>query len=66
MTITLNGSQREIADGTTVEQLVGVFSLPPRGVALAMDGEVIPRPSWPSTLVVSGARVEVITAVQGG
>ena len=43
MTITLNGSRREITDGTTLDQLVAVFSLPDRGVALAMNSEVIPR-----------------------
>ena len=43
MTITLNGSPHEVADGTTVEQLVTVLSLPERGVALAMNSEVVPR-----------------------
>jgi len=66
MTITLNGSPHEVADGTTVEQLVTVFSLPERGVALAMNSEVVPRSVWASTLVLSDARVEVITPAQGG
>jgi len=66
MTITLNGSPHEVADGTTVEQLVTVLSLPERGVALAMNSEVVPRSVWASTLVLSDARVEVITPAQGG
>ena len=66
MTITLNGSPHEIADGTTLDQLVTVFSLPERGVALAMNSEVVPRPVWASTRVLPDARVEVVTAFQGG
>ena len=66
MTITLNGSPHEVADGTTVEQLVTVLSLPERGVALAMNSEVVPRPVWASTLVLPNSRVEVITPAQGG
>jgi sulfur carrier protein len=66
MTITLNGSCHQIADGTTLDQLVAVFSLPQRGVALAMNSEVIPRSVWASTRVLPDARVEVVTALQGG
>ena len=66
MTITLNGTPHEVADGTTVEQLVTVLSLPERGVALAMNSEVVPRSVWASTLVLPNSRVEVITPAQGG
>jgi len=66
MTITLNGSPHEVADGTTVEQLVTVLLLPERGVALAMNSEVVPRSVWASTLVLPNSRVEVITPAQGG
>jgi sulfur carrier protein len=66
MTITLNGSRHEIAAGTTLDQLVVVFSLPERGVALAMNSEVVPRSVWASTRVLPDARVEVVTAFQGG
>jgi sulfur carrier protein len=66
MTITLNGSRHEIADGTTLDQLVTVLSLPERGVALAMNSEVIPRSLWAKTRVLPDARVEVVTASKGG
>jgi sulfur carrier protein len=66
MTITLNGSPREIADGTTLDQLVAVFSLPDRGVALAMNSEVVPRSAWAKTRLTPDARVEVVTASKGG
>jgi sulfur carrier protein len=66
MTITLNGSRREIADGTTLDQLVEDFSLPDRGVALAMNSEVIPRSLWAMTRLFPDAEVEVVTASKGG
>jgi sulfur carrier protein len=35
-------------------------------VAVAVDGEVVPRAAWPRTPLSSGQRVEVLQAVQGG
>lgn len=66
--IVLNGEQTSIDDGTTVEQLLGRLDVPPqaRGVAVAVDAEVVPRGQWPQTVVRSGAQVEVVTAIQGG
>jgi sulfur carrier protein len=37
-----------------------------RGVAVAVEGSVVPRGAWSSTLLGPGARVEVVVAVQGG
>jgi sulfur carrier protein len=36
------------------------------GVAAAVNGEVVPRRSWPGTQLHGGDQVEVVTAVQGG
>ena len=66
--ILLNGEQRSIDDGTTVEQLLGTLDVPPqaRGVAVAVDAEVVPRGEWPERVLGDGAQVEVVTAIQGG
>ena len=37
-----------------------------RGMAVAVDAEVVPRSAWSTTQVADGARVEIVTAVQGG
>ena len=37
-----------------------------RGVAVAIDGEVVPRGRWDDVALADGARVEVVQAVQGG
>ena len=67
-TILLNGERTAIDDGTTVEQLLGRLDVPAqaRGVAVAVDAEVVPRGEWPRHVVGDGAQVEVVTAIQGG
>jgi len=37
-----------------------------RGMAVAVDAEVVPKSAWSTTHVEDGARVEIVTAVQGG
>jgi sulfur carrier protein len=67
--VTLNGERREVADGATVATLVSILSgggPDPRGVAVAVAGEVVPRGQWASTPVGEGAQVEVVAAIQGG
>lgn len=67
--IVVNGTERSRpAEGTVAAVLAQLEDLPPegRGVAVAVDGEVVPRGAWPQHVVPEGARVEVVTAVQGG
>jgi sulfur carrier protein len=67
--ICVNGEQRpDLASGTTVAALLDALQLPQRdrGVAVAVDAEVVPRGDWPTHAIAEGARVEVLTAVQGG
>lgn len=66
MTIVLNGVRTPLPPGSTLADLVAALALPDRGVALALDGEVVPRRAWPATGIPVGARVEVVTALQGG
>jgi sulfur carrier protein len=66
MTVTVNGDQRELAPGTTLADLVAQLVPAARGIAAALDGEVVPRRAWPATELADGAVVEVVTAVQGG
>jgi sulfur carrier protein len=65
--IRVNGSERDV-DGVSVAELVSQLGVPAggRGVAVAVDGEVVPRGAWERTAVAEGAAVEIVTAVQGG
>jgi sulfur carrier protein len=66
--VRLNGEERELQDGTTVAEAVALFGLTAqaRGVAVAVDREVVPRGAWETTTLPPGAAVEVVTAIQGG
>ncbi len=66
MTITVNGVDRPGRPGLTVAALVAELDLQPRGIAVAVDGEVVRRSEWASTAVPDRARVDVVTAMQGG
>jgi sulfur carrier protein len=68
MTVTVNGEPRDVAPGTTVAALVDELGLPAgrRGIAVAVDAEVVPRGRWSETEVDDGADVEVLVAIQGG
>ncbi|MGH3208901.1 MAG: sulfur carrier protein ThiS [Trebonia sp.] len=66
MTLTVNGDPRVLAHGTTLADLVTQLVPSAQGVAVAVNGEVVPRRAWPGTPLADGSAVEVVTAVQGG
>ena len=68
MRVVVNGSETEFADGATVAAALDSLDLPAagRGVAVAVDAEVVPRGEWAATELHDGARVEVLRAIQGG
>ena len=66
MVVWVNGERREVAPDARVLDALGALGLPQTGVAVAVDGEVVPKAQWAGTALVDGARVEVLTAVQGG
>jgi sulfur carrier protein len=68
MRVLLNGEARDLTDGATVQAALDALELPAagRGVAVAVDAEVVPRGEWAATELHEGARVEVLRAIQGG
>ncbi|OJF10598.1 sulfur carrier protein ThiS [Couchioplanes caeruleus] len=66
MKIVVNGAGRVVDGESTVEGLVGALTEARRGVAVAVNGEVVPRSAWPGARLSEGDRVEVLTAAQGG
>ena len=41
-------------------------NLEPRGVAVAVDGEVVPRRTWGEATFDGGEHVEILSIAQGG
>jgi sulfur carrier protein len=62
----VNGEPLQLPAGTTVEDVVGLVAPSRRGIAVALNGNVVPRSAWASTAVDAGDHVEVLTAAQGG
>ena len=66
--IVLNGEGSDLRAGATVGEVLARLGLAAegRGLAVAVDGEVVPRARWESFALREDARVEVLTAMQGG
>jgi sulfur carrier protein len=66
--IVLNGEPRELEPDATVAHAVDATDARERraGLAVAVDGEVVPRGEWERTRLAEGQSVEVLQAVQGG
>jgi sulfur carrier protein len=67
MDITVNGATRSVPESTTVTSLATALVGPVHdGIAIALNGTVIPAGSWAEQTIRSGDRVDIITALQGG
>jgi sulfur carrier protein len=66
MQVWINGEQRELDASATLFDALRAMGAPSSGIAVAVDGEVVPRDGWPTRQLTDGSRVEVLTAVQGG
>jgi sulfur carrier protein len=66
--VIINGERRELPSSATVASVVELLDVAPeaRGVAVALNGEVVTRSRWPQTELPDGARIEVVAAIQGG
>ena len=68
MIVKVNGEPTELAEGATVSAVLERLDLerPGRGLAVAVDAEVVPRSEWDVRPLAEGAHVEVLSAIQGG
>lgn len=64
--VMVNGTERELAAETSVADLVAVAAPSPKGIAVAVNAELVPRSTWGDTRLCDGDRIEVLTAAQGG
>ena len=66
MDIKVNDKSYTIEAGTTVAALLPVIGVEPKGIAVAVDGTVVPQPDWNTYVLTSGASVVIIKAFYGG
>lgn len=69
MNVTLNGNEQRLPDGATVADAVSAVSegaAAKKGIAVAVNGEVVARSQWDEVVLSESDRVEVLRAVGGG
>jgi sulfur carrier protein len=66
--VELNGQPAELRDDASVAEAVAAAGVDGdrRGIAVAVEGEVVPRGEWDETRLREGQAVEVVRAIQGG
>ena len=66
MTVTINGETREIADRSSVAELLETLAVSHRRVAVELNEEVVPRAEYAARRIANGDRVEIVHFVGGG
>ena len=66
MKLRVNGDERDLDAGSTLAELLRTLNLPETGIAVAIDGAVVPRSTHRDRVLADGESVEVIRAVGGG
>jgi sulfur carrier protein len=66
--IRVNGESEQFAAPKTLEALLAekTVDTAQRGIAVALNGAVVPRAAWPATALNPGDNVEIVRARQGG
>jgi len=66
MRITVNGEQKDVGEGLTVEGLLKELGVRREGTAVEVNREIVPKSRYAETTLKPGDRVEIVTFVGGG
>lgn len=66
MKITVNGTEREVAEGTTIAQLIEQLKLRTDRIATERNLDVVPKARYAETHLADGDKLEIVTFVGGG
>lgn len=66
MRVTVNGEEKELPEGITLEALIAHLALAPDRLAIERNREVVRRSDWSQTTLSEEDRVEIIHFVGGG
>jgi sulfur carrier protein len=66
MQIVINGTPHQVPAEMSLDRAVLLITSSATGIAVAVNGEVVRRASWPQVTLAPGDEIEVFTAVQGG
>ncbi len=66
MKIRINGQEREFSEGMTVTALLEALGIEPRGVAVEVNREIVPRALHGERRLKDGDSIEIVRMVGGG
>ena len=66
MQIWLNDKAHHVESAVDLSSLIEELTLPSESVAIAIDGQVVPRSQWPQTPLTDGLKLTVFQAIAGG
>ena len=66
ITLTVNGKRRELAAETDLPSFLDELQIDPRAVAVAHNGEIVPRDRYPTIRIREGDTLEIVRMVGGG
>lgn len=64
--IVVNGDQHSLAPDSSAADLVALLHLGEQRIAMEINGEIVPRSTYPERLIHPGDRIEIVRAVGGG
>ena len=64
--VSVNGEERRVAQGSTIQDLLEIVQAPQRGIAVAKNSTVVRRANYAAEPLEDGDRIEIIQAVAGG
>lgn len=66
VSVVVNGLRCQVAVGETIAELLDQLEITPKGCAVAVNAEVLPRSVWPTRVICENDEIEVLTAAPGG
>lgn len=66
MIVRVNGTEREVAEGTRLDTLLAELGIQTRGIAVELNREVVPKRLHPETVLSNDDTIEIIRMVGGG
>jgi sulfur carrier protein len=66
VTITVNGEVRLIEQGTSVDDLLNIMSIPRTALAVERNREIVSRDKFAITMLEEGDKLEIVSLVGGG
>ncbi len=66
MNITLNGTSRQIADNSSIADLINQLDLTDKRLAVEVNEDLVTRSLFETHTLADGDRVEIVQAIGGG